>query len=271
MGYEMSVIVHGLTPCPVAAIHGGPGAPGSACHLAELIHAELGIAVLEPYQSATDIAGLTAELDSQLRMHCALPAVLIGHSWGAWLAALYAERHPENVRQLILVGSGPLSADYVPELERRREARLSPEERRRFHALLEKLERSGGGADQDALLKELGALCHQADFYAPLALPAAPHTPAPDGAAYEAIWREAAGLRRSGALLEVFRRLAITPVFIHGDSDPHPPEGIRAVLEASGIAFGFHLLKRCGHEPWAERYARAEFARLLKTLILPTP
>lgn len=266
----MTVVRHGEKPYRVAVIHGGPGAPGSGWHLAELIHDELKIGVLEPYQSADTIAGLIAELDAQLHAAGTLPAVLVGHSWGAWLAPLYTARHPEAVRQLILVGAGPLLAEYVPELEKRREARFNAEERRRFHELLQQLEHAPeAAADRDALLAELGALCGKADFYAPLSLPASPHPVAADGKAYARLWPEIAKLREAGQLPEVFRNLPVAPVFIHGDSDPHPPEGIRSVLANAGIPFSFHLLDCCGHEPWAERYAREAFAKLLKTIILP--
>jgi proline iminopeptidase len=34
--------------------------------------------------------------------------VLVGHSWGAGVAALYAQRHPERVRRMVIVGGLPL-------------------------------------------------------------------------------------------------------------------------------------------------------------------
>jgi pimeloyl-ACP methyl ester carboxylesterase len=33
------------------------------------------------------------------------PYVLVGHSWGGWLVAVYARRHPENVAGIVLVDS----------------------------------------------------------------------------------------------------------------------------------------------------------------------
>ena len=39
------------------------------------------------------------------------PAVLVGNSMGAWVASVYARRHPDRVARLVLVGGGPLRSD----------------------------------------------------------------------------------------------------------------------------------------------------------------
>jgi pimeloyl-ACP methyl ester carboxylesterase len=46
---------------------------------------------------------------------------------------------------------------------------------------------------------------------------------------------------------------------IHGDCDPHPAEGVRLPLVGRLADFRFHLLPRCGHSPWEERYAMDAF------------
>lgn len=115
---------YGTAPFRAAAIHGGPGAVGSAGGLAEGLAVSASCGVLEPFQSKETIPELEAELEKQLAAEAAAPAALIGHSWGAWLAALFAAEHPERVSKLILVGSGPLHSRYVPQIGERRLARL---------------------------------------------------------------------------------------------------------------------------------------------------
>lgn len=39
------------------------------------------------------------------------PAIVVGNSMGAWLAALLAHRHPERVARIVLVNGGPLPGD----------------------------------------------------------------------------------------------------------------------------------------------------------------
>ena len=57
---------------------------------------------------------LGSELDDldRVRSHFGLETVaVLGHSWGGVLAMEYAVRHPERVSQLVLMGTGPASAD----------------------------------------------------------------------------------------------------------------------------------------------------------------
>ena len=109
-----TVRFHGGAPFRAAAVHGGPGAPGSAAGLAREMARWCG--TLEPLQTENSIGKLIEELAGVLRQDGWPPMVLAGHSWGAWLAALTAERHPELISGLILIG--------CPPLEYRRRARL---------------------------------------------------------------------------------------------------------------------------------------------------
>jgi proline iminopeptidase len=55
-----------------------------------------------------NLAASVADLEA-LRAHLGLERMtLLGHSWGAMLAAAYIAAHPERVDRLVLVGPGPL-------------------------------------------------------------------------------------------------------------------------------------------------------------------
>jgi proline iminopeptidase len=55
-----------------------------------------------------NVAASVADLEA-LRAHLGLERMtLLGHSWGAMLAAAYVAAHPERVDRLVLVGPGPL-------------------------------------------------------------------------------------------------------------------------------------------------------------------
>ncbi|MBU1474822.1 MAG: alpha/beta hydrolase, partial [Acidobacteria bacterium] len=69
--------------------------------------------VLEPLQTAGTVEGQIGELASCLRERGSGPFTLIGFSWGAWLAWLFASRHPELVKKLVLVGIGPFESRYA--------------------------------------------------------------------------------------------------------------------------------------------------------------
>jgi pimeloyl-ACP methyl ester carboxylesterase len=87
-----AVKMHGAPPFEVAVIHGGPGAGGEMAPVARRLAAQPG--VLEPIQTAPSVEGQIEELHETLLRYAALPAVLIGFSWGAWLSLLTAVRYP---------------------------------------------------------------------------------------------------------------------------------------------------------------------------------
>ncbi len=78
-------------------------------------------------------------------------AHLLGHSWGGMLAMSFAAFHPDRVRSLILVDSGPFRLD--PGLgniySANKEARLSEEEKKARAPLMEKWQ-SGKATEEEA-------------------------------------------------------------------------------------------------------------------------
>src|SRR5262249_8362679 len=102
---------YGLAPYTVAVVHGGPGAAGEMAPVARALAHDRGI--LEPLQTATSLEGQVDELRETLESYTALPVVLIGFSWGAWLSYIVAARYPALVRKLLLVAGGPFDQRYV--------------------------------------------------------------------------------------------------------------------------------------------------------------
>jgi len=188
-----------------------------------------GRGVLEPMQTATSIDGQVNELRRAIESDAEPPAYLIGHSWGAWLACLLTARHSELVGKLILVGSAPFEATYVPRL------------------IATRAERRASNVDTDT--------------FAPLETepkgPPLPHVPVPG--MYEAIWLAASQLRASGELLDTVATIRCPVVAIHGDYDPHPADGVREPLTRVGLDFRMIVLERCGHSPWREYFAAEAF------------
>jgi pimeloyl-ACP methyl ester carboxylesterase len=245
---------HGHPPFGVAVVHGGPGAPGSMAPVARELASTVG--VLEPLQTASSLDGQVAELKAVLEDNASLPAVLIGWSWGAFLAFITAARYPALASRLILVGSAPFEEAYAAPIMETRLSRLDEDGRRRADALLQSLQ-DPAATDKSALLAQLGTLFATADSYAPLNL--AREEGAVQYDVFQGVWGEAKELRSSGRLLALASEIRCPVVALHGDYDPHPAEGVRRPLEAVLKDFRFHLLARCGHEPWREEHARAAF------------
>ena len=254
------VRTYGNPPFEIAVIHGGPGGIGSAGDFAESLQKHCGRGVLEPLQSKNSIGELLAELEDQLyASEAGFPVVLIGHSWGAWLAGLFAERHPEQVRKLILIGSGPLRPEEGIDAVRR--ARFSPADREEYDRLADAFANAPPDR-RNVLLKHLGELCEKVDSFHPMKAETAPESSF-DGEMFVRVWREAAAFRAAGGLEKAFLRIRVPMTILHGTYDPHPADGVHRILKEHGIECRFFPLERCGHTPWREQEAADAFFDLL--------
>lgn len=101
-----------------------PRAPGCAAGLCRGA-AERGIPVLEHLQTADTFVGLMEEILSIMKRYSMEQTILIGHSFGSWLAWCFAEKYPSMVQKIILAGGGPLEAKYLQDIIRTRNERKS--------------------------------------------------------------------------------------------------------------------------------------------------
>ena len=248
----------GIPPIKLVLVHGGPGAAGTMYQLALKLSHHTG--VLEALQTKTSIHGQIGELHSQINEHANPPVILLGHSWGAWLALLLAGRYPDQVRKLILVASAPLEDRYVPGIMETRINRLDKKEGNMLSELVKKIQH-GEKETQNAIFREIAGILKKADTYAP-AGDDNEHLKL-DYSLYRSIWPEAEKMRSSGELLDMAAEIRCPVLAIHGDHDPHPAEGVRIPLEGRIRDFRFFLLPKCGHEPWTEKYAEKKFMQLL--------
>lgn len=217
---------YGHAPFEAIVLHGGPGAPGCAAGLCRGM-LERGISVLEHLQMASTFDGLFDEILTIMDRYALQEITLVGHSFGTWLALLFAQRHPGRVSKIILMGCAPPEAKYLQDIIRTRGER-----------------RAQGMQDTDnycALPASGGDMLYF------------------DEAQHKALMAEAMALRESGEMLARALHVACPVAALHGDYDPHPVEGIRAPLEGRLPAFRITVLPRCGHDPWKETYAREAF------------
>ncbi len=258
----------GSPPYTIAVIHGGPGAPGEMAPVARELSSLTG--VLEPIQTRNTFEGQVRELRETLETNANLPVILIGFSWGAFLSYVLTARYPHLVKKLVLIGSGPFVERYAAGIEAERLNRLSEEERVEAFGLIDVTnDPSSPVADKDKSMARLAALFAGADTFAPL--PSPPREKEVFKVSEEInrrVWAEAKPLRISGELLELGKKIKCPVLAIHGDYDPHPAAGVKGPLSGVIKNFRFVLLKKCGHEPWLERYAREEFFKILNKEIV---
>ncbi|MGZ9583695.1 alpha/beta fold hydrolase [Paenibacillus marinisediminis] len=250
--------VHGDPPYQTILLHGGPGAIGEMEPLAKTLSASIGI--IESLQTKTSISELVIELNELIEQHSHEPVVLVGYSWGAWLGSIYASLHPDKVRKLILVSSGPFEESYASEIMATRFKRMSEEEMQAFRELQQKLLQQD--IHKDDILKQLGQLISNVDGYDSIFPDVAERTEV-NFYMHDRIWQEASALRKSGQLLQLTANIRCPVSVFHGDYDPHPVEGVIEPLTGTVQSFHYTLLEKCGHKPWTERHARDTFVKLL--------
>lgn len=180
------------------------------------------------------------------------PWVVLGHSWGAYLALLTALEHPGSTTALICI-SGTGSPSWwtdtgSPAYKTERARRMPVTSQRRLDELTY-LERSW---DEEI---EFRRLSWRTDFVdqdpPPAALDAMASTPL--GINWEINRKlSRASLDSEAELLEACERCEIPSLFLHGSEDPRPHDGAR--LLSGRIPNGQLIsIPGAGHLPWIER------------------
>ena len=253
------VELHGKEPYKTVLIHGGPSAIGSLKNCAEELSRLTGKGIIEALQSRYSIDGLIGELHLQIMEYCQEKPTLIGHSWGAWLAVLFAGKYPGICKNIILVGCPPLEDKYAKEISLRRLRNLSDEESKIFQRIID-----NAAANED--IKKIPGILEKSDNYhlesrGKLTVNKA------DAEMYNRIWDEAVKLRSNGELLKAFKMIQSKLFLIQGVCDPHPIEGVVKPLEENGISCKTYILEKCGHSPFMEKYAKEKFYDILQTIM----
>ncbi|MGD0565860.1 MAG: alpha/beta hydrolase, partial [Candidatus Goldiibacteriota bacterium] len=248
---------------PLIFLHGGPGAAGELKNVAARAAQYCG--VIEALQGAVSISGQVEELKAVVERNAPEGAVLAGHSWGAWLAWIFAAQFPKLVKKIILISSPPFKAEYAEKIMQTRLSRLNSPMGQELQFLLSNIENKAV-RDRRRLMERLEQIMSKSDTCSPdMALYSKPeHNPD----IYVKVWNEAAEMRKSGELLLLSRKIKCHVTAIHGDYDPSPAEGVKIPLSAVKRKFTFHLLKNCGHSPWLEKDAAENFFSILKEEIL---
>lgn len=248
---------YGQPPFHLGLLHGGPGAPGEMQPVAKILSEDFG--VLEFLQTGNSINEQIKELHTQLTSSAQLPAVLIGHSWGAWLGFLFASKYPNLVRKLILISAGAFESKYNIDLMSVRLNRLNLENRKEAERLFSAINSEG---TKNEALKRFGKLMMVADSYD--YLPDDNVSLDLDFNIFQSVWAEASKLRETNELINFAEKIMCPVVAIHGEYDSHPIVGVEKPLSEHLIDFKMIRVEECGHTPWRERRAKDVFFKILR-------
>lgn len=252
---------YGKPPYNIVLIHGGPGAIGEMKPVAETLSSGFGI--LEPLQAKYSIKELIDELKESIEENSDIPVTLVGYSWGAWLAIIFASTYPKLVKKVILISSAPFENKYIPIMDQTRKERMTEADRETLEQLSRELINTD--INKKDIMEKMGKLYSKLDSYSPISHD---HSSIQlDLDMYNKIWHEASKMRESGKLLEYLKNITCPIIAIHGDYDGHPAEGVEEPLEKHSKDSKFILLKNCGHTPWYEEKAKEKFYTVLQKII----
>ncbi|HEY3250278.1 MAG TPA: alpha/beta hydrolase [Ignavibacteria bacterium] len=255
-----NVRLYGNSPYNIAVLHGGPGAAGEMAPVAKSLAAKFG--VLEPLQTEKSVYGQIQELHSQINEFGELPITLIGYSWGAWLAYMFASLYPDIVKKLILVSAPAFEEKYSADIFNERLKRLSAAEQEETLKLRE-LIKDPENINLNNDFERFGELISKADSFDELPDRETVITFNPE--VHQLVWSQAHTLRINGKIIEFAALIKCPVVAIHGTHDPHLVDGVKLPLSAALTNFRLVLLEKCGHTPWREKYVRDKFFEVLES------
>ena len=260
---------------PLLLLHGGPGASHDYLlpQMLELAHAHRVVcydqrgggrsrydddrALITWQDQVADVARVAAELG-------VVPLDIVGYSWGALLAMLYAiEAHAGRVApapsRLALLNPAPVTRAFREAFEREFARRQSSAE---LATLREELARSGLRERDPESHKQRMFELSVAGYFAD---PRRAHDLTPfrvTGRVQQSIWSSLGDFDLGPSL----RDLRLSAFVVHGRQDPIPLVSSQAVAQALGAAL--LVLEDCGHVPYVEQPAQL-FPPLLAYLSEP--
>jgi pimeloyl-ACP methyl ester carboxylesterase len=248
---------YGPSPSSIIVLHGGPGAPGNMAQIAKRLSDTQG--VLEPFLTGLSIQTQLIQIKQLIDETCSPPVKLIGHSWGAWLAYIFAANQADLINKLVMIGAGAFEHHYNSDITETRLARLAEKEKSEV-LILAALVKEGKASD--ANFRRFGTLMSKADSFDCCDDGDEENIIYPE--VYQAVWPEAEKMRKTGELLRMGTLITCPVVAIHGEHDPHPAAGVKEPLQRVLKDFRFVLIEKCGHYPWKERQAGKIFYDILK-------
>ena len=178
---------------------------------------------------------------------------VIGHSWGATLALLYALQFPERSSRLVYISGTGIDPAWHDEYRRNRAAKLPPAERDRLRRL-EQQRTAATGAELDRINEERAALLEATEYYDVTRLDELPRHDRfpvnyPLNAALNA---ELHRMEEAGHLPARVSRIAVPTLILDGEADPRP-RWARAQI-AQLLPDSRHVtIPQAGHDPWVEQ------------------
>lgn len=245
---------------PLILCHGGPAAENYLDDLAELL--PTGFQILNYDQRGGGksigpgpytVAQLIADLE-QIRLSIqAEQWVLVGHSWGAFLALAYAAAYPEHTQALVHLSGTGLDQGWHAAYQQNRRKALSHIEQLEYLHLRQDFDSAcaGGKRKNNQRIK---ALNFKADLYDPERVPELlkKHQYPVQRQIQAALMQDWDAYLQDPEFARSVQGISCPTLSLHGSHDPRPDTGAKDLVTL--VQRGeFQSIATAGHYPWIEQ------------------
>ncbi len=247
---------------PMLLVHGGPGGTDYltkpfAHTIAHAGYQSIGIIQRGSPGSPSDgpftIDAMVNDLEA-VRAHLGTEKIaLLGHSFGGFLASVYAARHPERIERLILLCPAGARAGWRTHFTRNIELRLTPTDRAEYNRLYSEAHRASVPEEREALLVRRSDLGMRV-YYSPHHREGKPGLAHLTWRVHENLLQSAEEWYEDATWEEGLERLDCPCAILYGEDDPLPITVVGEYAEMLPDAMVLPLA-RCGHFPWLEETA----------------
>ena len=258
-GVTLWTATQGTGP-PVVLCHGGPGIYDYLGPVAAMIEDVATVhrydqrgcgrsEVVGPY----DVAAFVDDLDA-LRAYWGYEAwMVIGHSWGAPLALLYAIQYPKRTARLVYMAGTGIDPAWHQDYRRNREAKLPPAERERLR-LLKQQQLTATGEELERIKEEEASLLGRTELYDVTRLDDVPrYDRFPINYSLNAALNAQNNrMEETGRFGDKVPQVRAPTLVLDGEGDPRP-RWARAQLAQLLPNSRHATIPQAGHEPWIEQ------------------
>lgn len=265
-----------MTSChdPILLLHGGPTICGYMHTLEPFLQPHPVFTFAQPGTKESpspraDLQTHFSAIQTEMRRIGAGKVILLGHSWGANLALLFASAFPSCVTAVVVIGTAPLSEALEHAMGERVSRRLGTRSLRELQLIDQEVERALR-EDQPALVealveKRMGLVLpsYVVDAETLSHLPETSFSLLGFRQSKDSLWE-----RISAGQIPALLRAIPHPVFaVHGREDVMCCDATLAFLRAHVSRFQGHPIHGVGHFPWLEPRGRRPFGGAMRAIL----
>lgn len=259
---------------PVVLLHGGPTFYGYMHTLSHLFAPHPVIDFPQPGTKENPVsdANLNRHFDeilTQIEEYGDQPVGIVGHSWGANLACLFASHFPARVQFVIAIGTAPFSSPIEQRLQHNIESKLSIAEKQTLSDIDIKIHgaiQAGNNESLSELFGQKSQIIQKTYIVHPKSntlIPKVSFSINGFQQSKEALWKHI----EHQEIPYILNRIKSPVYAIHGQEDVIPCHHTLLFLSKHISQFSSYIIPNTGHFPWLEPQSKEKFEQIIRGIL----